>query len=102
MTCAGASEGGTERPMLERLNRPGFYVITVFRLATTSTRGNIDIDYPVILITGALSGIGRATAAAFAGEGVCLVVSGHRIEARQILAAVLGTPWPQGTGSYYL
>ncbi len=59
------------------------------------------MDYPV-LITAALSGIGRATVAAFAREGVRLVVSGHRVEARQILAAILSTPWPQGPRSYYL
>src|SRR5258708_21649208 len=33
---------------------------------------------PVILITGALTGIGRATALAFAKEGVTVVVSGRR------------------------
>jgi NAD(P)-dependent dehydrogenase (short-subunit alcohol dehydrogenase family) len=57
------------------------------------------MDYPVVLITGALSGIGRATAAAFAKEGVRLVVSGHRVEARQSSPS---TPWPQGPRSYYL
>jgi NAD(P)-dependent dehydrogenase (short-subunit alcohol dehydrogenase family) len=33
---------------------------------------------PVVLITGALTGIGRATAIAFAKEGARLVVSGRR------------------------
>lgn len=33
---------------------------------------------PVVLITGALTGIGRATAAAFAHEGARLVISGRR------------------------
>jgi NAD(P)-dependent dehydrogenase (short-subunit alcohol dehydrogenase family) len=36
---------------------------------------------PVVLITGALTGIGRATALAFAQEGARLVVSGRRDEA---------------------
>jgi len=36
---------------------------------------------PVVLITGALSGIGRATALAFAQEGARIVVSGRRDEA---------------------
>jgi len=36
---------------------------------------------PVVLITGALTGIGRATALAFAQEGAQIVVSGRRDEA---------------------
>ena len=35
----------------------------------------------VVLITGALTGIGRATALAFAKEGARLIVSGRRDEA---------------------
>ena len=41
---------------------------------------------PVVLITGALTGIGRATALAFAQEGARIVVSGRRDEAGQALA----------------
>lgn len=44
---------------------------------------------PVVLITGALAGIGRATALAFAREGARLVVSGRREEAGQALVAEL-------------
>ena len=44
---------------------------------------------PVVLITGALTGIGRATALAFAHEGARIVVSGRRDEASQKLAAEL-------------
>jgi NAD(P)-dependent dehydrogenase (short-subunit alcohol dehydrogenase family) len=44
---------------------------------------------PVVLITGALTGIGRATAFAFAREGHRVVVSGRRDEAGQALAAEL-------------
>ena len=44
---------------------------------------------PVVLITGALTGIGRATALAFAKEGARLVVSGRRDEAGRALAAEL-------------
>src|ERR1700744_2638191 len=44
---------------------------------------------PVILITGALTGIGRATALAFAKEGADLVVSGRRDAAGQELASEL-------------
>jgi NAD(P)-dependent dehydrogenase (short-subunit alcohol dehydrogenase family) len=45
---------------------------------------------PVVLITGALTGIGRATALAFAREGARLVVSGRREEEGRKLAAELG------------
>ena len=45
---------------------------------------------PVVLITGALAGIGRATALAFAREGASIVVSGRRDEAGRALAAKLG------------
>jgi NAD(P)-dependent dehydrogenase (short-subunit alcohol dehydrogenase family) len=43
----------------------------------------------VVLITGALTGIGRATALAFAHEGARLVVSGRRDEAGQALVTEL-------------
>jgi NAD(P)-dependent dehydrogenase (short-subunit alcohol dehydrogenase family) len=44
---------------------------------------------PVVLITGALTGIGRATALAFAREGARLVVSGRHDDAGNALAAEL-------------
>jgi NAD(P)-dependent dehydrogenase (short-subunit alcohol dehydrogenase family) len=44
----------------------------------------------VVLITGALTGIGRATALAFANEGAQLVVSGRRDDEGQKLVAELG------------
>jgi NAD(P)-dependent dehydrogenase (short-subunit alcohol dehydrogenase family) len=46
---------------------------------------------PVVLITGALTGIGRATAIAFAKQGSRLVVSGRHEEAGQALATELRT-----------
>jgi len=44
---------------------------------------------PVVLITGALTGIGRATAVLFAQEGARVVVSGRRDQEGQELAAEL-------------
>jgi len=44
---------------------------------------------PIVLITGALTGIGRATALAFAGQGASLVISGRHDDAGQALAAEL-------------
>src|ERR1700733_3994276 len=43
------------------------------------------MDSPVVLITGALTGIGRATAVAFAREGARIVVSGrHEKEGKEL------------------
>jgi NAD(P)-dependent dehydrogenase (short-subunit alcohol dehydrogenase family) len=47
------------------------------------------MNTPVVLITGALTGIGRATAIAFAQEGARVVVAGRRDEAGQKLVAEL-------------
>jgi NAD(P)-dependent dehydrogenase (short-subunit alcohol dehydrogenase family) len=47
------------------------------------------VNRPVVLITGALTGIGRATALAFAREGSCVVVSGRRDDAGQALVTEL-------------
>jgi NAD(P)-dependent dehydrogenase (short-subunit alcohol dehydrogenase family) len=47
------------------------------------------MNTPVVLITGALTGIGHATALAFAHEGARIVVSGRRDEAGQALAKEL-------------
>src|SRR5271156_3623020 len=47
------------------------------------------MDTPVVLITGALTGIGRATAIAFARQGARIVVSGRRDEVGQKLLAEL-------------
>src|SRR4029077_14387217 len=44
---------------------------------------------PVVLITGALTGIGRATALAFANEGARVVISGRREEEGKKLLAEL-------------
>ena len=46
---------------------------------------------PIVLITGALTGIGRAAALAFAREGHRIVVAGRREEAGQELVTELRT-----------
>src|SRR5277367_4734355 len=47
------------------------------------------MNSPVVLITGALSGIGRATAVAFANEGARIVISGRKEEDSKKLLAEL-------------
>jgi NAD(P)-dependent dehydrogenase (short-subunit alcohol dehydrogenase family) len=47
------------------------------------------MSHPVVLITGALTGIGRATALAFAQEGASVVVSGRRDDVGEALVAEL-------------
>ena len=47
------------------------------------------MNTPVVLITGALTGIGRATAVAFARGGNRVVVSGRHEDAGQALAGEL-------------
>src|SRR5437016_2747224 len=52
--------------------------------------GKDHMNTPVVLITGALTGIGRATAVAFAHEGARVVVSGRHDDEGQKLVAELG------------
>ena len=47
------------------------------------------MSHPVVLITGALTGIGRATALAFAQQGASVVVSGRRDDIGEALVAAL-------------
>lgn len=54
----------------------------------------VAMSSPVVLITGALTGIGRAAAVVFAQEGAHVVVSGRRDREGQELAAEL-----QGLGA---
>jgi len=50
---------------------------------------NRKMSNPVVLITGALTGIGRAAAVAFAKKGAKVVVSGRRNEAGKALVKEL-------------
>lgn len=58
---------------------------------TTTETGRRSLAESVVLITGALTGIGRATAIAFAREGSRVAVSGRREGVGQALAAELRT-----------
>jgi NAD(P)-dependent dehydrogenase (short-subunit alcohol dehydrogenase family) len=49
------------------------------------------MNQPTVLITGALTGIGRATAIAFAKQGANIVISGRRDDAGAVLATELRT-----------
>src|ERR1700740_390100 len=52
---------------------------------------NRKMSNPVVLMTGALTGIGRAAAIAFARKGAKIVVSGRRDEAGKALVKELRT-----------
>src|SRR2546422_5179145 len=56
---------------------------------TSITQRTKPMNNPVVLITGALTGIGRATALAFAQEGSRVVISGRRDDAGQALVTEL-------------
>src|SRR5258708_15642492 len=60
-----------------------------YRSAPTAPPKEHTMSKPVVLITGALTGIGRATAIAFAKEGARLVVSGRRETEGKALEAEL-------------
>src|SRR5277367_266486 len=55
--------------------------------AWVEINGGSAMSSPVVLITGGLTGIGRATAFAFAAEGAQVVVSGWRDEEGQKLVS---------------
>src|SRR5271165_7161845 len=64
-------------------------------MTTTKTRESTvqpskdQVTGPAVLITGALTGIGRATALAFAREGACIVVSGRHDDKGNALVSEL-------------
>jgi NAD(P)-dependent dehydrogenase (short-subunit alcohol dehydrogenase family) len=59
---------------------------------------DLTMSNQVVLVTGALTGIGRATARAFARVGATVVVAGRRDEARRALAEELNAL--SGSGAY--
>jgi len=61
----------------------------MLNLHVVQINGGSAVSSPVVLITGALTGIGRATALAFAREGARVVVSGRHDDQGQKLAAEL-------------
>jgi len=59
------------------------------------------MNTPVVLITGALTGIGRATAFAFAREGARIVVSGRRDEeGKKLVAEIRSIIWEEWADRY--
>src|SRR5260370_6880088 len=58
-------------------------------MLTTYIAEELKMNKPVVLITGALTGIGRATALAFADSGASLVISGRREAEGKALEAEL-------------
>src|SRR5258707_2226329 len=56
-----------------------------------------ELSDSVVLITGALTGIGRATALAFADEGSTVVIAGRREEAGKQLETELRTKGVEAT-----
>src|ERR1700730_6830058 len=63
--------------------------LTNSRAASDKTSRRTDMNTQVVLITGALTGIGRATAFGFAKEGARVVISGRREEEGKKLLAEL-------------
>jgi NAD(P)-dependent dehydrogenase (short-subunit alcohol dehydrogenase family) len=61
----------------------------LFNELSVSTTRSITMNKQVVLITGALTGIGRAAAVAFAKKGAKVVVSGRRDEAGKALVEEL-------------
>src|ERR1700733_8843745 len=90
---------GSVFPFL-RPRHPADFAQTEHRLAATKpgklgmtnqravSKGN-DMNTPVVLITGALTGIARATAFAFAKKGAKIVASGRHEDAGAALVAEL-------------
>ena len=62
---------------------------------TKSQNGKRELSDSVVLITGALTGIGRAAALAFADEGSTVVIAGRREEAEKLALTWENNPYQQ-------
>src|SRR5579863_743644 len=82
---ASSPSNNVIRPILKRLSG----LLSHARPAWVEIEGGSVMSSPVVLITGALTGIGRATALAFAKEGARVVVSGrHDEEGKKLVVEV--------------
>src|SRR3981081_833377 len=91
---ATSSTSTADTAPTDRVGRGGFLRALKPRLrfrSTTRFSRTMTMGAPVILITGALTGIGRATAFAFAKEGATVVASGRRETEGKALEAKLGS-----------
>jgi NAD(P)-dependent dehydrogenase (short-subunit alcohol dehydrogenase family) len=74
---------------LTRIIRTSIFNLVGFALTHQLPSKELTMNTPVVLITGALTGIGRATALLFAKQGARVVIAARRDEAGQKLAAEL-------------
>jgi NAD(P)-dependent dehydrogenase (short-subunit alcohol dehydrogenase family) len=79
------SYGGPVQPV----PAPELAPLVGYPYPASHTSQELKMDKPVVLITGALTGIGRATAVAFAKNGATVVVTGRRDEAGKALVEEL-------------
>ena len=81
---------GRQAEQINGRTKRGWLVLIVGRPARLIVPGTFrSMSKPVVLITGAPTGIGRATAMAFAKEGARLIVTGRHDEAGQAIAGAL-------------
>src|ERR1700685_1221359 len=79
----------SSRPTNSSACSAGFKWVSTAHCANFHHRAN-SMTSSVVLITGALTGIGRATATAFARDGARVIVSGRHDDAGRALVSELG------------